>query len=156
MEDELLAAALAASLAAEGYNENEQQQQQQRGSGSGSQQQQPYSDNHGEPTHYPGERSVFTGGSGASATAPSHNDTNTEQQQHRRRSPNKGSKYLDLINSTTESVALLNEVINASTSPQELRDNEIAEEVAQQLRGYQSKIVSAIDVALTSHPEVSE
>ncbi len=60
----------------------------------------------------------------------------------------------ELINSVSSSVALLQDLISVSPSQYELRNNDIAREVAEQLRGYLPKLVSAIDSAVVSQPEV--
>lgn len=129
MEDEILAAALAASL----NSENVQSRPQSERTGAyGSSAAAPYRDYPAQSAHVVGNV-VSVSSSGSSS----------------------GASFVELVSSATSSCALLRDMINASSSVAELRSNDIAEEVAGQIRGYQSQIMSSVELALTSYPEVS-
>lgn len=132
MEDEILAAALAASL----NTENSQPRPQSERVGSyGSSNAGPYQD-------YP-VQSAYPVGNVVSVSSSSSSGGGG------------GGSFAELTSSATSSCALLRDMINASASSAELRSNDIAEEVAAQIRGYQSSIMSSVELALTSYPEVS-
>jgi hypothetical protein len=64
------------------------------------------------------------------------------------------SASAELLESMVTSLGILCEIITASTSSQELTDNELASEVALQLRNFQNGLGAAIEYELAHDPEV--
>ena len=142
MEDEILAAALAASLNAEDRQQIQQQQAVTTATGrvvgmdSGA-----HHSNTTAYSDYPTAQASYPSAAASSTTATSGGGVH------------EGS-YEGLINAAASSCSLLQDCISASTTASELRSNDLAEEVANQIRQYQTAIMNAVEAALIRNPEV--
>ena len=77
-----------------------------------------------------------------------HSDSNSSSNNHK---PNYSKELIDLVQGTTK---MLKEIICASTSRQELADNDAAEEVAEQLKSSLKQLEVTIPEELERRPEV--
>jgi hypothetical protein len=92
------------------------------------------------------------------ANMDSHDDDDTRSTLHGRRSGKNdhgASASAELLESMVTSLSILCEIITASTSSQELKENELANEVALQLRNFQNRLGAAIEYELSHDPEVN-
>lgn len=83
-----------------------------------------------------------------------HISTGFPQERFVGRSNKGASGSAELLESMVTSLGILSEILTAATSAAELRENEIASEVAQQLRTLQGGLGAAIEYELSRDPEV--
>lgn len=91
------------------------------------------------------------------ASMDSHDDTHSTLHERRSvgRNAHGASASAELLESMVTSLGILCEILTASSSSRELKENELAGEMALQLRKFQNGLGSAIEYELAHDPEVN-